>query len=74
MEPTHEGLVLRAFNSSKSACATMAFYDSFFTEFDTSNIDPEQYNLCRISMKSALSIFKVPLVLLTVGTPKPLFR
>ncbi|KAH7724463.1 Rad9 family protein [Aphelenchoides avenae] len=59
MEPTHDGLVLRAFNSSKSACATMAFYDSFFTEFDTSNIDPEQYNLCRISMKSALSIFKV---------------
>uniref|UniRef100_A0A915CC51 Cell cycle checkpoint control protein RAD9A n=2 Tax=Parascaris TaxID=6254 RepID=A0A915CC51_PARUN len=58
LEPNEEGLVLRAFNSSKSAYATFLFSNTFFVGCDVSRIRNDEYNLCRIPMKCALSAFR----------------
>ncbi|VDN51014.1 unnamed protein product [Dracunculus medinensis] len=58
LEPTSEGFSMKSLNCSKSAYVTFIFSSSFFSECDIGRIKDNENNLCRISMKCALSAFK----------------
>uniref|UniRef100_A0A915DQJ7 Rad9 n=1 Tax=Ditylenchus dipsaci TaxID=166011 RepID=A0A915DQJ7_9BILA len=62
MEPTTDGLCLKSINSGKSAYATISLTKDFFTELDVGHIHKDDYNLIRISMKSALAVFRHSLI------------
>ncbi|TKR64309.1 hypothetical protein L596_024868 [Steinernema carpocapsae] len=64
--PTTEGLYLKAYNSSKTVCGGFLFRNEFFLYRDTTrlNVDRAQ-NVCRISMKCAISTFH------QIGEKKP---
>lgn len=59
LEPSADGLSLKALNSSKSAFASIKFTRQFFSELDVSKLSSDVSNLCRISMRSALAIFGI---------------
>jgi len=58
LEPARDGLSMKAVNSSISAYGSTTFLHGFFTTSDVVHIDHDKYNTVRISMKSALSVFK----------------
>jgi len=51
-------LWLKSINSTQSAYASMFLTKEFFTETDTHILHKDDYNLCRISMKSALAVLR----------------
>ncbi|KAI1723340.1 rad9 domain-containing protein [Ditylenchus destructor] len=58
LEPSPEGLTIKAVNSSKSVFASILLTNEFFSKCDTSIIDPNRYNVCRVSIKSILAVFR----------------
>ncbi|CAJ0944514.1 unnamed protein product, partial [Mesorhabditis belari] len=58
LEPTEQGLMVRAFNRTGTAYAVFLFNTHFFSEVELNSIDLTKDNTCRLSMKAALSTFK----------------
>ncbi|GMT19237.1 hypothetical protein PFISCL1PPCAC_10534, partial [Pristionchus fissidentatus] len=57
IEPSENGLALKAFHQGRSAYGAFHFAARFFDEMDISQLS-RPYTSCRISMKSALLIFQ----------------
>eukprot|EP00095_Tigriopus_kingsejongensis_P001639 snap_masked-scaffold121_size336169-processed-gene-2.1 protein:Tk01639 transcript:snap_masked-scaffold121_size336169-processed-gene-2.1-mRNA-1 annotation:"cell cycle checkpoint control protein rad9a" len=55
--PQTDGLALRTINSSKSAFASFLFNPNFFSVYDEETL-PEDSNNCKITMRSAVAVFK----------------
>ena len=62
VESTQDGLSLKTINSSDSAFCKISYNKSFFTYFNHnySLADDDPNFMCKISTKSALSVFKSP--------------
>ena len=56
-EPTPNGLALKVLTASHSAFASIHFHQEFFGHADTATINPDEYNICRVSMRCALANF-----------------
>lgn len=58
LRPQQRGMSLRAFNKCRSAYGVFLLADDFFSDFDTKCLASEASKDCRLSMRTALSIFK----------------
>nr|XP_048709840.1 cell cycle checkpoint control protein RAD9A isoform X2 [Caretta caretta] len=59
VEPTEDGLSLRAVNSSRSAYACFLFAPLFFQLYEEGNLDPDGETFrCKVLMKSFLGVFR----------------
>ncbi|PAV87234.1 hypothetical protein WR25_15103 [Diploscapter pachys] len=58
LEPSEEGLLIKTFNRSRSAYGKFTFQRDFFINTDTSKLDPNTRNQCRVSMRTIMAIFK----------------
>ncbi|RCN48670.1 Rad9 [Ancylostoma caninum] len=58
MQAQERGLCLKAFNKNRSAYGVFLFMDDFFTDFDTKFVCKDRVRDCRLSTKTALTIFK----------------
>ncbi|XGW15163.1 hypothetical protein V3C99_001000 [Haemonchus contortus] len=52
------GICLKAFNKTRSAYGVFLFTDDFFSDIDAKCMSSDMAKDCRLSMKTALSIFK----------------
>nr|CDJ89794.1 Rad9 domain containing protein [Haemonchus contortus] len=52
------GICLKAFNKTRSAYGVFLFTDDFFSDIDTKCMSSDMAKDCRLSMKTAFSIFK----------------
>ncbi|KAK6745634.1 hypothetical protein RB195_012010 [Necator americanus] len=58
LQPQERGLCLKAFNKNRSAYGAFLFADDFFSDYDTKFVRRDEVRDCRISTKTALTIFK----------------
>ncbi|PIO76399.1 Rad9 protein [Teladorsagia circumcincta] len=52
------GICLKSFNKTRSAYGIFLFADDFFSDYDTKCLSSDTAKDCRLSMKTALSMFK----------------
>ncbi|XP_043274572.1 cell cycle checkpoint control protein RAD9A [Venturia canescens] len=58
VEPREESLSFRSVSPTNSAYCDFTFQDSYFTFYSFGNLEEEDALKCKISMKSALTVFK----------------
>ncbi|EYC02814.1 hypothetical protein Y032_0098g3137 [Ancylostoma ceylanicum] len=58
IQAQERGLCLKAFNKNRSAYGVFLFMDDFFSDFDTKFVCRDRARDCRLSTKTALTIFK----------------
>lgn len=58
LEASGNGLSIRTVNSTKSAFAMILFQPAFFTEFNIADSEDILANMCKLSLKSLLGVFK----------------
>lgn len=58
LEGSNNGLSIRTVNSTKSAFAMILFQPAFFIEFNIADSEDILSNMCKLSLKSLLGVFK----------------
>ncbi|KYM92613.1 Cell cycle checkpoint control protein RAD9A [Atta colombica] len=58
VNPQEESISFRTVNMAKSAYSNFTFHRNFFSYYDLGNLDEEEAQKCKISMRSAMTVFK----------------
>ncbi|KYN42615.1 Cell cycle checkpoint control protein RAD9A [Trachymyrmex septentrionalis] len=58
VNPQEESISFRTVNMAKSAYSDFTFHRNFFSYYDLGNLDEEEAQKCKISMRSAMTVFK----------------
>lgn len=63
VQPQSNNLSFRAVNMANSAYADFTFYENYFSYYDFNDLEEDEALKCKISMRSAMTVFKTPNVI-----------
>ncbi|KAI4495642.1 hypothetical protein M0802_008477 [Mischocyttarus mexicanus] len=63
VEPQSNNLSFRSVNMANSAYADFTFFENYFSYYDFDDLEEDEALKCKISMRSAMTVFKTPNVI-----------